>query len=101
MNIQRLRNLTTKKLHTSMDDIYSDIDLLTGENGVMTHMLPNACRALEPYLRMVAPDERLWDGAYDKTHTGEVAVPRMDAEQMAAFWQRFSALPSPFSRAAA
>ncbi len=101
MDIQRLRNLTTGRLHTKMEDIYADIDMLTGEAGVMTHMLPNACRALEPYLRDVAPDARLWDGAYDVSHTGQIAVPQMNAEQRAEFWKRFGALPSPFARMAA
>ena len=101
MDIQRLRNLTTGRLHTKMEDIYADIDTLTGEAGVMTHMLPNACRALEPYLREVAPDARLWDGAYDVSHTGQIAVPQMNAEQRDEFWKRFGALPSPFARMAA
>ena len=94
MDIQRLRNLTTGRLHTKMEDIYADIEHLTGEQGVMTHMLPNACRAMEPYLREKAPDARLWDGAYDVTHTGDADVPPMDAEEKAAFWKRYGALPS-------
>ena len=98
MDIQRLRNLTTKMLHTKFRDIYADIEAVTGVDGMFTHMLPNACRALEPYLREVAPDARLWDGSYDLSHTGEVAVPQMDAAQQAEFWKRYDALPSPFAR---
>jgi hypothetical protein len=101
MDIQRLRNLTTGRLHTKMEDIYADIEMLTGKEGVMTHMLPNACRALEPHLRRVAPEARLWNGAYDVSHTGQIAVPQMTAEQRAEFWKRFGALPSPFARMAA
>ena len=81
MDIQRLRNLTTGRLHTKMEDIYADIERLTGEEGVMTHMLPNACRALKPYLREKAPDERLWRDEYDTTHTGEIDVPPMDESE--------------------
>ncbi len=98
MEIQRLRNLTTGRLHTKMEDIYSDVEYLTGEKGVMTHMLPNAHKALLPYLREVATELRLWDGAFDTTHTGAIEVPPMDTTQRAEFWKRYAALPSPFSR---
>jgi hypothetical protein len=98
MDIQRLRNLTTGRLHTEVGHIYQDIELLVGEQGVMTHMLGNCCRALEPYLRQVAPDPRLWDGAYDPGHTGTIEVPAMNAQQQSEFWARFQALPSPLAR---
>lgn len=101
MDIQRLRNLTTGRLHTKMEDIYADVEYLTGEKGVMTHMLPNAFKALLPYLREVAPDARFWDNAFDLTHTGDVEVPPMNADQRAEFWKRYGALPSPFARLAA
>ena len=94
MDIQRLRNLTTGRLHTKMEHIYADIEHLTGAEGVMTHQLPNACRALEPYLREKAPDERLWRDEYDTTHTGEIDVPPMDESERKAFWERYKALPS-------
>ena len=32
MDIQRLRNLTTGRLHTQMTDIYMDLDYLTGQS---------------------------------------------------------------------
>lgn len=98
MDIQRLRNLTTGRLHTKMEDIYEDVEFLTGEKGVMTHMLPNAYKALLPYLREVAPDARLWDDAFDTTHTGNVEVPPMNADQRVEFWSRYSALPSHLAR---
>lgn len=101
MQIQRLRNLTTGRLHTKMEDIYADVEYLTGEKGVMTHMLPNACRALAPYLRGFAADPKLWEDAYDPAHTGELDVPPMSAEQRAEFWKRYGALPSPFASLAA
>ncbi len=91
MNIQRLRNLTTGRLHTKMEDVYADVEYLTGEKGVITHMLPNACRALLPYLREVATDPRLWNDAYDTTHIGEVEVQPMNFEQCEAFWKRYRA----------
>lgn len=94
MDIQRLRNLTTGRLHTKMEHIYEDIGLLTGVDGVMTHMLPNACRALEPYLREKLMDARFFDGEYDTTHTGEVDVPPMDDAARESMWKRYGAMPS-------
>jgi hypothetical protein len=94
MDIQRLRNLTTGQLHTKMEHIYEDIALITGEDGVMTHQLPNACRAMEPYLRDKVADARLWDGEYDITHTGETDVPTMDEAAREAMWKRYGEMPS-------
>ena len=96
MDIQRLRNLTTGKLHTDIGHVYQDIEYLTGESGIMTHMLPNAWRALDPYLRTVVPDTRLWDGQHDPSHTGDIDVPPMDEVAKEAFWARYDALPHPF-----
>lgn len=98
MDIQRLRNLTTGRLHTKMEHIYEDIALITGEDGVMTHQLPNACRAMEPYLREKVTDARIWDGEYDPTHTGEIDVPQMDETAQEAMWKRYGEMPSLLSR---
>jgi hypothetical protein len=73
-----------------MDDVYADIEFITGEPGVMTHMLPSALDALIPYLKSVATDERFWDGQYDASHLGEINVPEMDEEQKREFWRLFS-----------
>ena len=89
MDIQRLRNLTTGRLHTTMADIYRDIECITGERGVFTHMLGDATKALLPYLREKAPDARLWDGEYDPSHVGEIDIPPMNSDEQAAFWVRF------------
>ena len=93
MDIQRLRNLTTRRLHTKMEHIYADIEHLTGAEGVMTHQLPKACRALEPYLRKKVTEARFWDGKYDTTHTGEIYVPPMDEAEKKAMWERYRAMP--------
>jgi len=98
VDIQRLRNFTTGRLHTNMDDIYKDVEYFTGESGVMTHMLPNVARALEPYLREKVTNPRFWDEEYDVTHTGEIDVPPMNDEEKAAFWKRYGELPSIFER---
>jgi hypothetical protein len=98
MDIQRLRNLTTARLHTKMENIYTDIEYLTGEKGLMTHQIPNASRAIEPYLREIVTDARFWDGEYDTTHTGEIDIPPMDEAARNAMWERYEAMPSLLSQ---
>lgn len=97
MNIQRLRNLTTRRLHTEMGHIYEDLGLITGETGLMTHMLPRAMRAVEPWLREQVPDPRFWDGEYDTTHTGEFELPTPSDADRKAMFERYAAMPNPFA----
>ena len=95
MEIQRLRNLTTGRLHTEMGHIYEDLGMLTGEKGLMTHMLPRAMRAVEPWLRDNIKDERFWDGEYDTTHLGNIDLPETTEEDKKVFFERFTDMPSP------
>jgi len=97
MDNQRLRNLTTGRLHTKMEDIYKDVEFLTGAEGVFTHQLPNAFRAMRPWLRERVTDERFWDGLHDATHEGETAIEPMTDEEQAEFWKRYGELPHPFA----
>lgn len=92
MNAQRLRNLTTGRLHTKMEDIYEDVEFLTGEKGVMTHQLPNAFNAMQPFLREKVTEPRFWDGEHDTTHHGEVSIEPMTEEEKKAFFERYSNL---------
>jgi hypothetical protein len=95
MDIQRLRNLTTGRLHTETGHIYQDLEYLTGEKGIMTHMIPNAMRSLEPWLRGKVTDPRFWDGEYDTTHQGEFDIEPMTAEERKQFFDRYYKMPSP------
>lgn len=95
MENQRLRNLTTGRLHTKMDDIYLDIEYLTGEEGVMTHMLPNALKAIRPYLEDHVKDKKFWNGEYDTSHNGDTNIPPMNKEDQNKFWAAFSKMKSP------
>lgn len=95
MNIQRLRNLTTGRLHTEMGHIYEDLGAITGEQGLMTHMLPRAMTAVEPWLREHVTDPRLWDGEYDTTHTGEIELPVPTEADRAEMFERYKAQPNP------
>ena len=97
MDIQRLRNLTTGRLHTKIEYIYEDLEMLTGERGLMTHMLPRAMRAVEPWLKDKVTDERFWDGRYDPSHIGEYHLPTPTKEDQAVFFKRFAAQPNPLA----
>ena len=97
MDIQRLRNLTTCRLHTEMGHIYEDIEHLTGFKGVMTHQLPNALRAMEPWLRFKVTDPRFWDGEFDTSHVGEVELAPMSPEEQKEMWARYGELPNPLA----
>lgn len=97
MDIQRLRNLTTGRLHTEIGHVYQDIEYLIGERGIMTHMLPRACRALDPILRARDLGERLWNDEYDVAHTGEIDVATLDANELSAFWEAYKAQPNPLA----
>ena len=95
MDNQRLRNLTTGRLHTEMGHIYEDLGLLTGQAGLMTHMLPRAMDAVKPWLREHVNDERFWDGEYDTEHTGDFDMPPPTKEDQKVFLERFKQMPNP------
>ena len=69
MDSQRLRNMTTMKLHTDISCVYEDLETITGERGIMTHMIPRIMRSIEPWLREHVVGGRFWNGKYDPTHT--------------------------------
>jgi hypothetical protein len=95
MDIQRLRNLTTGRLHTDIGHVYEDLGIITGQTGLMTHMLPRALRACEPWLREQITDPRFWDGEYDTTHTGAVELPTPTDDDRAAMFELYKAQPNP------
>ncbi len=97
MDIQRLRNLTTGRLHTKMEHIYQDLGFIVGDDGLMTHMLPRVMRAIEPWLREQVADARFWDGKYDTTHTGEHPLRAMTADENKAALERYAAMPNPLA----
>ena len=95
MDIQRLRNLTTGRLHTEIGCVYEDLELITGERGLMTHMLPRVMRSVEPWLRKNVTDTRFWNGEYDTTHMGEYILPEPTTEERAEMFERYKAMPNP------
>jgi hypothetical protein len=95
IQIQRLRNLTTGRLHTEIGSIYEDLGAIIGGTGLMTHMLPRALRACEPWLREHVTDPRFWDGEYDTTHIGEIELPEPSDEDRRAMLARYLDQPNP------
>lgn len=79
---QRLRNLTTQRLHTKMEDIYNDLTALTGIEA-FTHQLPKLCDAITPYLKSKLTDPKFWNDAYDPRHIGETEIDPMPTEELA------------------
>lgn len=95
MDIQRLRNLTTGRLHTDIGHIYEDLEAITGQKGLMTHMLPRAMRSVEPWLRENVTEPRFWDGEWDTTHTGEYPLPEPTDADREAMTERYMAQLNP------
>jgi len=95
---QRLRNLTTGRLHTKMEDCYKDLEWLCGESGLMTHMLPNMLDAAAPWLRQHVTDSKYWDGIYDPFHVGTYTLPTPAAVERDQMWNLYRSLPRPRSR---
>jgi len=98
MDIQRLRNYTTGRLHTAVEHLYQDAEFLVGDTGFFTHMLPRIFQAMQPWLKERVTDSRFWDDAYDTTHTGEFEIQPMTKEEQDVFWKRYAALPNPLIR---
>jgi hypothetical protein len=94
MDTQRLRNLTTGRLHTEINHIYEDLEYITGMKGLMTHMLPNVMRAVEPWLKQRVIDPRYWEDKYDVSHLGQHDLEPMSDIENQLMLERYSALPS-------
>lgn len=83
MKAQRLRNLTTGKLHTKMAHIYEDLELITGQQSgsFLTHQLPQVLDAVLPWLKEKVTDQRFWDSKYDPDHTGKFKLPKSTRQE--------------------
>lgn len=89
---QRLRNLTTRRLHTEMGHFYEDLGAIVGDDRLITQMLPMVIRSVEPWLRENVKDARFWDGGFDTTHTGEIELPTPTEDERKAMFERFKAM---------
>ena len=81
-----------------MSNLYEDIGTLIGEEGVvMTHMIPNLVRSIEPWLREHITDERYWDEEHDPTHVGEIELPDPTEEDRKLFLTRYMLEKDPLA----
>ena len=94
---QRLRSLTTYRLHTNIEDVYEDLEWICGESGIMTHMIPNMLEAASPWLRQHVTDERYWNGEHDPSHVEVFTLPTPTTFEREEVWNRYRALPSPLA----
>lgn len=101
MEKQRLRNLTTGRLHTDVSFIYQDLEFITKEKGLMPNMLPNILRAVTPWLKENVTDSEYWDDEYRPELTGNCLITPMTEEEKKEFLARYEALPHPFEKMAA
>ena len=85
MDYLRVRNLTTGVVHTSIEDIYKDIQMIFGHqalfNGILCQALgehkiyAGVYYAIKPWLFKVVTDQRFWDDSFDVMHTGNYELP--------------------------
>ena len=88
LDVQRLRTLTTGRLHTEhLQHCQDDIKAISGVS-IPTHEIPNALDALVPYLQGHVTDQKFWDDAHDPLHVGEVDLPEMDEQEAGLFLRR-------------
>lgn len=97
METQRLRNLTTGRLHTEMGHIYQDLEYITGMEGIMTHMIPNVMRAVDPWLREKVTESEYWNDEYEPHHVGDYPLEPMSETEKTGMLERYSALPNPLA----
>lgn len=77
-----------------MQDVYEDIEFLTGESGLMTHQIPNAMKALFPWLKEKVTDQQFWNHEFQPDASGEYSISPMTEEERKLFFERYAALPS-------
>lgn len=97
MEKKRLRNLTTGRLHTEIGCVYQDLEYITGIDGLMTHMIPNVMRAVEPWLKTKVTDPEYWDGEYRPEATGDYPLEPMNEAERNEMRALYEALPHPFA----
>ncbi len=97
MDIQRLRNLTTGKMHTKMSHIYEDLEAITRMEGVMTHMIPRVNDAIRPWLKEHVTGPRFWNDQWDPDHTGDFDLSVMSDEDQKLMLARYAEMPNPLA----
>jgi hypothetical protein len=95
MEIQRLRHLTTGRLHTKEEHVCEDLGIIIGAM-FLNHMIPRGIRAIEPWLREHVIEPRFWNDEHDPMHIGELELPMPSEAERKLMLERYAAQPNPF-----
>jgi len=87
----KLRNVTSKILHTEIGDVYKFYEEYLGEDGIMTHQLTSASKSLDSILKRKLSDE--WftkEWIQDKDWLSkETEIEDLTQEEKAEFWKNY------------
>lgn len=85
----KLRNITTGILHTNIGDVYEFLEKYLGAEGIMTHQIPSACRALEPFLKSKLTAE-WFTQTWEKENLNDLAeVADLTEDEKKLFWESY------------
>lgn len=87
--VGKLRNITTGILHTSIGDVYEFLEQYTGAEGIMTHQIPSACRALEPIIKNKLPESWFVKEWIKVGLEAETDCPDMSENERKQFWESY------------
>jgi len=85
-----LRNMTTGILHTNITDVYKFCEDYLGAEGIMTHQLPGACKAVLPILKTKLPDEWFIKEWIKEGLDQVVELADLTEDEKKLFWQDYS-----------
>lgn len=86
----QILNITTAILWTKMEDIYKFFEVVSGQEGIMTHSLPRARKAFMSTIGQQEPFNLMTDIQYAPTDVpnDEISIEISD-EDTKAFWKAY------------
>lgn len=78
-----------------MGDIPEDLSQILGMPGLFSHLIPDAYKAVLPWLKEHVTDPRMWEEKWDPNHTGETELPTPTPDERASMMARFYSQPDP------
>lgn len=85
----KLRNITSSILHTEIGDVYLFFEQYLGADGIMTHHLPSACRAIIPILKRKLNNEWFIKDWIKEGLDESVTIPELTEKEKGEFWKSF------------
>lgn len=86
----KLRNVTSGILHTKIDDVYKFYEEYVKAEGIMTHQLPSAFKALLPILKTKLPEKWFTEEWIKEGLNEVVSVPELTEDELKTFWRSYS-----------